>query len=277
MNDETLFISLLELKLHSEQIRGLSFTNKNVGVAGTTAVGVVTGVANGESDFAVNDSVLVVGNGLWADEATVSKTNVSKLSKATSEDSATLPTLLSAWGILNNSVKLSQGDVVLQSSGDSATGAAISQIGKALGYTVISPSSAELADPKFVANTKAAHKSVKLAVTDRSGKIALDLARTVSNNGSMVFYNGHIESVEQSVGVDIPAASTIYKGVSIVGFDLGAWHAADRAGFEKGVAAVQALSSDKKVSVKSKVFPVADFKKAVADVEATNSAAVIKF
>ena len=248
-----------------------------MGVAGTTSVGVVTGVSSGERDLKVNDVVLVVSSGLWSDEVVVSRDNVSKLSSSNPEEAATLPSFLSAWGILHNSIALTKGDVIVQSSGNSATGTAISQIGKALGFTVVSPTSAELADPKFVSNLKTAHQVVRLAVSDQSGRVALDLSRCLAENGALVYYNGRIESLANDSGVDVPAANTIYKNTSISGFDLGTWHATDPSGFQAALSAVQALGNEKKIGLKPKVYAVADYKKALTEVENTGSAAVLKF
>lgn len=250
--------------------------NKTVDAAGTTAVGVVSSVPSGETDFAVNDTVFVVGSGLWRNEAVVSKSSVAKLSMS-ADDAATLPSFLSAWGILNNFASLKAGDIVVQSSGNSAVGQAISQVGKAMGLNVLSPSKDELKDPKFVSNMKPQKSSIKLVVSDRSGRTTLDLIRILADGAAAVVYNGHIESLEESVGVDVPAASNIYKNVSVNGFDLAGWHNADPAGFNAAVASVAALGAEKKINLKPKVYPQADFAKAIADVESTYGAVVMKF
>jgi len=258
-------------------VKGVSFINKTVNTAGTTAVGVVSSVPNGETDFAVNDSVFILGNGLWRGEANVAKINVAKLAQISSDDAATLPSFLTAWGILKNFTNLKAGDVVVQSSGDSSIGHAISQIGKALGVTVLSPTKDELKDPKFVANMKPQKSSIKLVVSDVSGRTSLDLTRIVVDGGVSVFYNGRVENLEESVGVDVPAASNIYKGVSVCGFDLATWHATDATSFKQAIASVTALGNEKKINLKPKVYASSDFLKAIADVESSNAAVVMKF
>jgi len=258
-------------------IKGLSFAHKSLNTAGTTAVGVVSGVPVGESDFAVNDTVFLVGSGLWRGEANVNKSSAIKLSGISSDDAATLPSFLTAWGLLKNFVNLKSGDVVVQSSGDSGVGLAVTQIGKALGVTVLSPTKDELKDAKFVANMKNQKDSIKLVVSDVSGRVSLDLTRVVANSGVSVFYNGRVESLEESVGVDVPAASNIYKGVTVAGFDLAAWHAADTNGFKQAIKSVVALGNEKKINLKPKVYPFSDYLKAIADVEKSSSAVVMKF
>lgn len=266
---------ITKLALNFAQIKGLSLVNTAVDAAGTTAVGVVTGVPSGESDFAVNDTVFVVGSGLWRSEALVSKSSVSKLALS-SEDAATLPSFLTAWGILKNFANLKAGDTVVQSSGTTAVGQAITQVGKALGLNVLSPTNDELKDPKFVANMKPQKDSIKLVVSDRSGRATLDLVRVVADKGAAVFYNGQIETLEQATGVDVPAASNIYKNVSVNGFDLGYWHKSDPSGFAQAVASVAAMGAEKKINLKPKVYPQSDFAKAIADVESSYSAVVLK-
>lgn len=261
------------------QIKGISFGNKSVGVAGTTAVGTVIGVSNGETDFKINDTVLVVESNLWADQAIVEKSSVSKLASVGADEAATLPTFLSAWALLNNFVKLSPGDTVIQSNGGSAVGSAVSQIGKALGVNVLSPSASDLSDAKFVSKTKADKHTIKLSISDRSGRTSLDFARITANDGTLVVYNGVIETLEETEGIDQSAGSAIYKNVSIAGFDFGLWHRNAKADgtFQRALDEVLALGAAKKLNLKPKVYAQADFQKALAEVESTGSAVVLKF
>jgi len=260
-------------------IRGISFGNQSIGIAGTTAIGTVTGVGLGESDIAVNDTVLVVDSNLWTDNSIVSKSSVSKLSNISADEAATLPSFLSAWALLNNYVKLSPGDTVLQSNGNTAVGSAVTQIGKALGLNVISPSAADLEDAKFVSKTKADKHTIKLSISDRSGRTSLDFARLTADEGTVVVYNGVIESLEQNQGFDQSAGSAIYKNVSIAGFDFGLWHRTAKANgtFQKALDEVLALGAAKKLNLKPKVFAQKDFQKAVTEVETSGSAVVLKF
>lgn len=260
-------------------IKGVSFGNKTIGVAGTTAVGIVTAVAEGEIDYKINDTVLVVESNLWTDHAVVAKSSVTKLSSISADEAATLPTFLSAWALLNNFVKLNSGDTVIQSSGSSALGSAVSQMGKALGVNVISPSASDLSDPKFVSKTKADKHTIKLSISDRSGRTSLDFARITANDGTLVVYNGVIESLAESEGVDQSAGSAIYKNVSIAGFDFGLWYRGAKAdgSFQKALDEVLALGAAKKLILKPKVFAPTDFQKALAEMESTGSAVVLKF
>jgi NADPH:quinone reductase-like Zn-dependent oxidoreductase len=239
----------------------------------------VTAVSANETDLKVNDTILVVDSNLWADQSIVSTSTVSKLSSLNSDEAATLPTFLSAWALLNNFTKLSSGDTVIQSNGSSALGMAVSQVGKALGINVLSPSAADLNDAKFVSKTKADKHTIKLSISDRSGRTSLDFARITANDGTLVVYNGTIETLEQSQGIDQSAGSAIYKNVSIAGFDFGLWHRTAKADgtFQKALDEVLALGVAKKLNLKPKMYAQADFQKALAEVESSGSAVVLKF
>jgi NADPH:quinone reductase-like Zn-dependent oxidoreductase len=55
------------------QIKGVSYKAKTTGIAGMSAVGTITAVNGSSSKFAVNDTVFITGNGLWAEEVSVSQ------------------------------------------------------------------------------------------------------------------------------------------------------------------------------------------------------------
>ena len=257
-------------------MRGVSLARKSSGVAGSAAFGVVTSVPSGESDFAVNDSVFVVGNGTWADEVVVSKSGVSKVANVSAEEAAALPGFVSAWALLHNFVALKAGDVVVQTSGKSAVGAAVAQVGKALGLTVVSLSEEDLAGAKLGAKLQESGK-IKLVLAGHSGKHLSLLQRSIAPGGSLVAYNGVYEPLSASSEVQMPISNMIFQNTSVQGFDLAAWVHSDPAAYRGAVKAVLALVQDKKVSLKpTHVFAQADFKKALQEVTSTGAAAVLK-
>lgn len=238
-------------------IRGVSLTNKTTGVAGTTGVGSVTAVGSGVSGVKVGDSVLAIGSGLWTDSVTLPASSVFKVSSSIPvEEAANLPAAVSAYIILK-SVPLSAGDSVLQSSADSAIDLGVSQVGKALGYNVTSTSD----------------KPVKLAVSSSTGKAAHTLIKSLAHGGVLVSYNGVKDSED---GVAAPVSSSIFDDVSISGFDLGTYAASNSSGISEAVTAVCGLYDSKKITLKSKVYPQAEFASAVTIAESTGGPAVIK-
>lgn len=179
----------------------------------------VTGVSAGDSEFALNDHVLIVGEGVWTDEAVVSKANVTKIPKLSAEEAAMLPNFAAAWGILHNFVQLKAGDVVVQTHANSAIGAAITQVGTALGLKVVAISDADLASPTLAAKAQEAGK-VKLTVSGRSGRHISSLQKAMVHNGVTVAYNGVFESISASSNVQLPISHLIFHNTAVHGFDL---------------------------------------------------------
>jgi len=259
-------------------VHGLSLTNSCVGVCGTSASGVVTAVPSGESGFAVNDKVFVVGSGLWTDEVVVSQSGVSTVGSALSAgEIAMLPGFASAWGILHNYTTLSAGDVVVQSTGACAVGAAITQLGQALGLKVISLADADLADPAALKTKLKQTGEIKLTVSGQSGKHLSTMQNATAANGALVTYNGVFETLHSSAAVQSPVSSMIFNNVKVCGFDLHAWTKHDPAHYKQSVASLLSLIESKKVSLKpAKEFPQADVKKVIDGVAATGATAVLK-
>jgi len=246
------------------------------GVAGTSGAGIVTAIGTGVSGIAVNDTVLVTSSnkGTWADACTVDANTVNKIQASIpAEEAAALPAALAAWALLNKYASLKSGDVVVQCAGESAVGLFVSQIGKAMGLSVVSVAAGA---SDLDAKLKAAG-AIKLAITSSSGAAALALTRAVAPGGILVAYNGVVEPIDTVTGVTAPVARAIFEKTQICGFDFDTWSKTETASFSKGLKEVLALVEAKKLSLKGgKVFPQTDFAAALALVQASGASAVLK-
>ena len=260
------------------QIRGMSMGGLRAGdVAGCAGAGVVTSVSAGEREFAVNDSVLVIGSGTWTNDAIVSTSSVSKLSsKVSAEEAAALPAFVSAWAILHEFAALKSGDLVVQTNGSSAVGAAITQLGKALGLKVVSLSDADLSGAKLTTTLQEVGKC-KLAVSGQSGRHLTALQKALANSGVAVAYSGVFESLQSSADVQLPISNIIFNDASVRGFELVSWVRGNTAAYRKSVAALMPLVQEGKLTLKpAHVFPQADYLKAIEEVTARGSSVVLK-
>lgn len=258
-------------------VKGLSLSNKLSGIAGTVAAGVVASTSAGVTGFSSNDSVLVVSEGVWTDEVVVPATAVAKFPNLAAEQVAALPSILSAWAILNNYASgLKSGDLVVQTNGSGAVGAAISEVGKVMGLNVVNLSEADLQDAKLTDKLKS-KGAVKLAVTGQSGGHVVSMVRALAPSGCLISYNGVVQSLASTTPVQVPISGMIFNNVSMHGFDLSAWVKSDPQGFQAAVSAVQGLLGDKKLAVKAvKAVPQSDFLKTLEAVGSTGSNAVLK-
>ena len=247
-----------------------------VGVAGSTAVGSIVSVGDSVKDLKAKDKVLVVSQGVWTDNVSVSAVDVMKIPDGLSlEESAALPAALSAHAILHNFVPLTSGDVVVQSGGDSAVGKAITQLGAAKGFKVVSATQAEMDDKDFPKKIAAMGK-VKLAVSNTAKKsVSKSLMRCLAAEGSIVMYMGDGATADDADGVDVPVGGAIFKKNSIFGFDFGAWYQSDREGVHAALQGVCGDIGSKKLILKSKVFTQSDYLKALKDVETTGGTSVV--
>ena len=255
---------------------GLSFNRKSVGVAGSIGIGSVTSIGPGVQHFFSDDKVLIVNEGVWTETTNVPASTMMKIPKSyTVEEAACLPSILAAYNILNNTVKLVSGDTVLQTSGESAIGSAVAEVGKAMGLNVINVTTAQLEDVKFIDKMKG---SVKLAICGSAKKSATkSLLRSLGDYGTMVVYQGPIESLENIDGVEIPVSASIFKFVNVMGFNFQTWASTDLVGYKAAVEAVTGMVETKKISLKNvKSFAFPDYAAAFATVETTGGMAVLK-
>lgn len=250
--------------------------SRKAGVAGTAGSGVVTDVAVGEGQFSTQDSVLVLGEGVWSDEVTASKDHVIKVTGLSHEELASLPSFLTAWGLLHNFAKLNAGDVVVQTSGSTAVGSAVAQLGKALGLKVVSLADSDVKGTNLAAKLQEVG-AYKLAICGQSGRHVSSLQRHVARGGATVAYNGVYEPIHSAADVQLPISHMIFHDSSVYGFDLLAWARAAPADLKHGAASVLALAKEQKLSLKpAQVLPQADFLKAIEEVSKTGAAVVLK-
>ena len=215
--------------------------------------------------------------GLWTDQnIVISKSNAIKVPKLSTEEAALLPTAVSAWSILNNFSSLKKGDTILQTNGGSAIGIAITEIGKALGLNVISLSKPDIEESSFVSKFRS--KNAKLAISCLSGNVNKLLLNVLPDNGQLIFYNGPIESIDNSDGLHISVGRSIFGNISINGFDLFTWVNTNPDAYKTAVSSVLSLVESKQISLKSnKIYQQTDYLKAISDVETSGAAAIIKF
>lgn len=245
-------------------------------MAGSTGVGSVTSIGSSVSNVGVNDKVLVVSSGVWTDNITVPASSVLKIPSSLSvEDSANLPSVLSAYAILNNFIKLETGDIIVQNGGETAIGQAITQLAAAHGLSVISATAADYDDANYPKKI-AAMGNVKLVITNSSKKtITKSLLRCLSPNGVMVVYNGEVAPGD-SDGIDVPVGMAIFKANSIQGFDFNVWMSTEPKNVHNAMTAVAAHFDTKKITLKSKVYPQAEYLKAMQDYQKSQEFVVLK-
>jgi len=254
-------------------IRGQSFSNKTIGVAGTSGAGVVSSVASGETAFAVNDPVLVLASGVWTDSFTVDKSSVIKIPKMPADAAASLPVAISAYTMLTNYTSLSSGDTVVQTNGGTAMGLAVSAICKSMGVKVVSASAADLADKAFVKKTTGA----KLAITTLQGRASTSLVKMLADGSTLVAYNAPPLPLAVCAPLDLSTSSLIFNNISTQGFDLSAWSKSNPEEVSKAVAAVVQLVAEKKISLApSKTYSQNQFLEAISDMESSGNSAVLK-
>lgn len=257
-------------------ITGYAILSNKAGVAGSFAVGTVSSVGDGVKSHAANDNVVVVGNGVWADNVSVPASNAFKIPVLSTDESAGFSSVVSAVSILNKFPGSKAGDVVLVVNGAKGLGPAISQVGSSLGLKVVSFSEAEANDAGFIDKIKASGP-VKYAVTGRSGKYIRNIFKVLQNSGTVVVYNGANESLSESEAVDVPMSAAIFNDLRIVGFNLKVEASQNPAAFGKSVAAAAELIANKKVSLKTKSYAWTEFVAATNDTKTTGLATSLKF
>lgn len=181
---------------------------------------------------------------------------------------------MSAWGLLKLT-GASGDDIIVQTNGDSISGKNISSIGKALGLKVLNVSATELADDKKVA----ALGNVKVILSPTSNKSIHGFSKVLAQNGKLIIYNDHMDNLYgDDCTVSLPVASTIFKNISITGYDFNSWATSNHDGLKEGVSSIISLYKDKKLTAASvsKVIAQADFKQAVASVSADGIPIILK-
>lgn len=230
-------------------IKGVSFSCSNVpGIGGTVGAGIVSAVASDVTNVAVDDVVVVVGDGLWTTDVVIDASAVSKAGSLKScEQAAMLAPYISAWAILHNFAVLKSGDKVVQTNGSGVVGKAVSLIGKSLGLEVINLSSEEIADTKLAATLKS-QGSIKLAINGLPGSHVPNLLRAVADGGHVVAYNGTTPAVGSPMGAKLPVSNLVFSNASLQGFDLRLWVKSNPKSYQDAVSSIVALNLNLKPS-----------------------------
>jgi NADPH:quinone reductase-like Zn-dependent oxidoreductase len=154
-------------------------------VVGLSGVGEVAAIGSNVSGISVKDNVLALANGCWCDKAIIHSSKVFKIpGNLLLEESASISSALSAWIMLHKFSQLKAGDVVVQSHGLSSIGQAITQIGNKLQLKVVSLTTEQQADYKYLDSLKALGP-IKLVVCGSSGKVAKSMMRTPAASSSL--------------------------------------------------------------------------------------------
>lgn len=190
------------------------------GVAGTYGIGRISAKSNDVFNFREKEQVLVVSdNGTWNDDVVVSSKRIFSFPPLDDQIAALLPDVASAHAILHNFVKLSAGDVVVITDHATTINTAIQQICKKLGVKTVVASEANLNDNQFKSKVSAMGP-VRLAVTFESGKRARALGHLLNDNGVLVTYNGFIQTLQNTVPIELPISPLIFQNQSVRGFDF---------------------------------------------------------
>ncbi|KAN0031435.1 hypothetical protein ACTFIV_005299 [Dictyostelium citrinum] len=227
-------------------IQGTYGTNVQVGgVAGMEGVGVVKKVGSGVTGLKENDLVVPSMKqhfGSWRSKGVWSEQQLLKVpSDIPTEYLSTIsinPT--TAYLLLNDFVKLAQGDVIIQNASNSMVGLSVIQMAKARGIKTINVirNSPEFEDnvqrlkqlggdivvSEEYVRTPAFRKlisdlpSPKLALNAVGGQSATELSRILADNGTLVTYGGMSREP-----VTIPTSQLIFRNIQIRGFWLNKW------------------------------------------------------
>lgn len=206
---------------------------------GMEGAGVVTELGNSAGGVALGDQVILPHNfGSWREACAV---KAEKLVVAPREIDPVQAAMLkvnpiTAWRMLHDFVSLQQGDWFIQNAANSAAGRAAIQIGHELGYRsinvvrraeLIPELKAEGADvvlvesenlrDEIVAATERAE--IRLALNAVGGKSALQLAKTLAADATMVTYGAM--SLQP---VTIPNGMLIFKNLRFTGFWVNKWY-----------------------------------------------------
>mmetsp|Transcript_5444 Transcript_5444/g.4900 ORF Transcript_5444/g.4900 Transcript_5444/m.4900 type:complete len:324 (+) Transcript_5444:27-998(+) len=254
-------------------INGLSHVNKSLGIAGTTGVGSVQSIGSNVSNVKVGDNVLVVNNGTWSDSITIPHSSLYKINKLSDEESALLPSLLSAWAILTSYVPLKSGDSIIQIKTKGVIGLAINEVAKLLDIKVINLSLDELTSAGV---EKKLPNQVLLGVTTIPGKPLNSLVKLLSDNGVVVVYQEPIVPVLSQDPVSLSVTNTIFHNKSISGFDFNSWVNNNSDKVSTGIDFIINGLNNKKITFKPKVYQLSQYLEAINEVEKSGILAVLK-
>ncbi|RYY89805.1 hypothetical protein EON63_00005 [archaeon] len=199
---------------------------------------------------------------------------VFKLKTLKLEQTACLPTYLTAWNVLH-AAPVHPGDNILQHQSDSPVCEAIAQVGKALGLNVVSLTSAELAEAQIAGKLKEKYKS-PCVVSGASGRPLATLLRTLAPKGALVYYEGIHESLSEISNIDVPVSSAIFLDTKIMGVSWLNWVMTRPDEVQRAIDKISELVEKNALSLKPTVFGVSEYVRAF-EVAQGNKTVVIKF
>jgi len=264
----------------SEDIRsinGLSFLRPHVGIAGTFGVGTILATgANVKSS--TNSQVLVLSkNGTWTNQITANSSFVFDVSSLTCDQAALVPDVASAWSILNHSARMASGMTVIRTNQNSSVfNFAFDAIAKAKGCNVIVAKDADFVDTKFQQSI-GSKGGAALILSPHAGKANRNYFRLLSQNGTLVTYNGlTIPSLQDATGIEGPTTKLIFNNHRIKGFNFPSLVENDPlSGREAIVAAVNFLKEQgSRLENQIKKFPEDQILSAISSTEAGESVIV---
>eukprot|EP01031_Cornospumella_fuschlensis_P030343 gene30343-36664_t len=233
-----------------KRVRGTSL-HSHIGLAGCCAVGTTQ---------TTGAPVFVAGVPCWADTVAAPAERVFRLSKLKPEEAACLPTYLTAWRALHvASVKA--GDTILQHQTDSPVCHAIAQLGKALGITVVSLTTSELAEAQAAGKLREKYKST-CAVSGVTGRPISTLLRSLAPKGALVYYEGVNEPLSEVSSMDVPVSAAIFQDTKIFGVSWLNWVMTHPADVQKAIDRISDLLEKNSLSLKPTVFDTNEYLKA---------------
>lgn len=199
----------------------MSFLRPTVGIAGTFGVGTVNATGTGVK-LNPNSQVLVLSkNGTWTNFITTKSSLVFDVSSLPCDHAALVPDVASAWYILNKSVQLNSGALVIRTKNNSNIfNLAFDTIAKAKGFQVFVANHSDFTDTKFQQSIEA-KGGASLILSPQAGRANRNYFRLLGQNGTLLTYNGlTIPSLQDSTGIEGPTTKLIFNNHQIRGFNF---------------------------------------------------------
>jgi hypothetical protein len=261
--------------LKCPQIRGENLYRSSPGIGGFSGIGKVVTVSTNAKNIKQDDFVFFNSHRSWAERVNVSESNIFLLENGISlTAAASLPYFISAWAIISKFHNLKAGGLVVQSNGDTAVGFAITQLCKANGINILSPTDAEISDPSFLMKYKG---KVSHCILGSSGKIAMTFMRILASEAKVVVYRGRYVPTVETLGLDISYSAAIFKNISVSGFDYEIW-SNNNVNVQKAISSTTSLLREEKVKLSPELIssPIINYQKAIANAGTKGAFIVLK-
>lgn len=203
-------------------------------VIGNEGVGRVVGMGAGVEGFGTGDLVLPMGRANWAQFLCVDAAQAVRLPGGVDPFQAAMLVVnpLSAWGMVEDFVRLEPGDWIVQNAANSAVGRCVIQIARARGIRTLNvvrrPELAEElavlgadhgvteeADLRLLAPEVCGGRLPRLGLNAVGGASALNLANALADEGTLVTYGAMGRQP-----VKVPNGLLIFRGLNFRGFWL---------------------------------------------------------